>query len=387
MSQSLPAKPSLVYLKKQAKEMLAALCSGDPETVRTFAAYFSASDKVGLAQAQLALSREYGFTSWASLKRHVAKEEASAVESFINAAMAGRLEEARLLWHENRGVLQQSIAAVIVAGDVEALREVVRTSPEVVNSTQAPKNVPALCYACRSRLVGDSEFEGGIVAAVDLLLKSGADPNSFSWSEWGGEKWRETALYGAAGVLNHAGLTKLLIDAGADPNDNAIENGSYRGESLYHSCDHPGHNECLHLILDAKPDQVALDFCIIRKLDFEDIEGVRLFTDHGANLNAKKPRTALSHAILRGRSLETLTLLLDSGADPNQEDEDGTTPYVLSRRLASKEASALLEAYGAKADFQPYDAILIAAADGDEELVQKLTILHPDVMDQVSELG
>ena len=39
----------------------------------------------------------------------------------------------------------------------------------------------------------------------------------------------ESALYGACGVANHAGMTELQLDAGADPDDD---------ESLYHACEH-----------------------------------------------------------------------------------------------------------------------------------------------------
>lgn len=387
MSQSLPAKPSLVFLKKQAKDLLDAVRSGDPDAVKIVAACFSPAEKIGLAQVHLALAREYGFPSWSSLKRHVAKEESTVVESFIDAAIAGRLEDARQLWNENRELLRQNVASASIAGDVGAVKGIVQGSPSIVNEGVPPKKAPVLCYVCSSRLVADSEFETGILETVAFLLASDADPNSFTWSDWGGEKWRETALYGAAGVLNHAGLTKLLLRAGADPNDGAIDNGVYRGESLYHACDHPGHNECLHLILEAKPAQPALDYCILRKLDFEDIEGVKLFIEHGANLKAAKPRTALSHAILRGRSIEMLKLLLDSGADPNTPDEDGTTAYGLSRRLGNREASALLELYGAVGNFGPHDAILIAAADGDRERVRELSQAHPEILEQMSDLG
>src|ERR1700678_4279412 len=53
MSRQLPAKPNLQYLKKQAKELL------------------RSRQQRKLADAQLALSREYGFHSWADLKGHV----------------------------------------------------------------------------------------------------------------------------------------------------------------------------------------------------------------------------------------------------------------------------------------------------------------------------
>jgi ankyrin repeat protein len=53
MSRQLPEKPNLEFLKKQAKELLRSRQQGK------------------LADAQLALSKEYGFHSWADLKAHV----------------------------------------------------------------------------------------------------------------------------------------------------------------------------------------------------------------------------------------------------------------------------------------------------------------------------
>jgi ankyrin repeat protein len=85
--------------------------------------------------------------------------------------------------------------------------------------------------------------------------------------------------------------------------------------------------------------------------------------------------------------LNILQRLLAAGADPNQPDEDGTTAYVLARRLANKEASALLEAHGANRIFTVYDAILIAAADGDTETVQRLAKDHPDVLAAFTDHG
>ena len=54
---SLPARPSLTQLQKQAKELLRALKVRDPDAK--------------LADAQFAIAKEYGFDSWAKLKHHV----------------------------------------------------------------------------------------------------------------------------------------------------------------------------------------------------------------------------------------------------------------------------------------------------------------------------
>ena len=57
MSRELPARPNLEYLKNEAKDRLVDLRRADP--------------RAQLADAQHALSIEYGFASWPKLKEHV----------------------------------------------------------------------------------------------------------------------------------------------------------------------------------------------------------------------------------------------------------------------------------------------------------------------------
>ena len=64
---------------------------------------------------------------------------------------------------------------------------------------------------------------------------------------------RSDALEPTAADLKHASwgtrLTRLLLDAGADPNDRSDGDGP---ESLYHACEHAD-KTCLRLLLRAKP--------------------------------------------------------------------------------------------------------------------------------------
>src|SRR5258705_525537 len=81
MSKSLPSRPNLEQLKKQAKDFLKAHESGDAETLQRIQAnhpdYSNASKdgiraaKFSLGDAQLVIAREYGFASWPKLKEHV----------------------------------------------------------------------------------------------------------------------------------------------------------------------------------------------------------------------------------------------------------------------------------------------------------------------------
>jgi len=63
MPASLPPRPNLEWLRKTAKEHLTRLKADHPATK--------------LAEAQLAVAREYGFTSWRALKAHVIRQNAS----------------------------------------------------------------------------------------------------------------------------------------------------------------------------------------------------------------------------------------------------------------------------------------------------------------------
>ena len=49
--------------------------------------------------------------------------------------------------------------------------------------------------------------------------------------------------------------------------------------------------------------------------------------------------------------------------------------------------AGLLEAHGAKQEFGIHDAILIAAADGDTDLVRSLSLHHPEALTEFTELG
>src|SRR6266498_3061283 len=60
MPRPLPPHPSLEYLKKEAKQMLRELRRTNP--------------RARLAQTQLAVAKEYGFSTWAALKSHVERE-------------------------------------------------------------------------------------------------------------------------------------------------------------------------------------------------------------------------------------------------------------------------------------------------------------------------
>jgi hypothetical protein len=100
MSTSLPERPDLDQLRRQAKELRNAARRGDlvaAQRIGTHHPSVHASD-VSLAVAQLVVARELGFSSWPKLKPAIdslptASEENTA--AFVAASIEGRAENAK----------------------------------------------------------------------------------------------------------------------------------------------------------------------------------------------------------------------------------------------------------------------------------------------------
>ena len=95
---SLPLRPSLEHLQKQAKALLKAVIEGDRDAALKFRAarpaLAQASDteiaaaKLSLRDAQAAIAREYGFERWSDLRKRVAElsqRELAGLEAMQNA--------------------------------------------------------------------------------------------------------------------------------------------------------------------------------------------------------------------------------------------------------------------------------------------------------------
>jgi ankyrin repeat protein len=166
MSESLPPRPNLNWLKNRAKERLAELREADPATP--------------LAAALLAVARDYGFASWRQLK--------SSVEAQRAVAPPSPRGEADVL---------EAFKAVIRKGDAAALSALLDAEPVARASVNAP------LFAFDSRPITAARNHP---AVIDVLLAHGADINLKS--AWWAGGW---------GVLElvDASTAELLISRGA----------------------------------------------------------------------------------------------------------------------------------------------------------------------------
>ena len=95
-TRSLPDRPNLAQLRKQAKELLKRYLAGEPAAVTEVEQFERNPESADftLVDAQRVLARAYGFRSWPSLKQHV---DGLHVSAFCAAAEAGDVVTVRKL--------------------------------------------------------------------------------------------------------------------------------------------------------------------------------------------------------------------------------------------------------------------------------------------------
>ena len=151
------------------------------------------------------------------------------VDAFIEAACvpldayhsSGTLEHAQQLLGLHPEIASDSIFTAAILGDDAAVSWFLQEDPSYATAQGGPRGWDALTYLCFSRYLRlDPNRSGGFERTAEVLLDAGANPNT-GWYERNHQPepvW-ECALYGVAGVAHHAGLTRLLLERGADPND------------------------------------------------------------------------------------------------------------------------------------------------------------------------
>lgn len=363
---TLPASPDLSHLKKQAKDLLREAHAGDPAALTRFVAslpavhglslHALATRELRLHDAQSVVAREHGFRSWAELKGYVewkAVDRATRLATWLTWAYDGNPRQRRLavrMLREEPAFFSGDARLACALGDEAGVRLVLeRDAAWVHRSSGDPMPMPPLVAVTHSLLMLEPGFADGLMACARLLLAAGADVNGFRVLP----DCRLSALYGAAGKTHHPGMTKLLLEAGANPDDN---------ESLYHSVE-ARDSACTQLLLAAGA-QVSGTNALGHVLDYEKLDDLRSMLAHGGDINE---RPWVHHAILRGRSIGTIQVLLASGADPHRKNAHGISLFRYAQIHGRSDVAALLQAAGAGEPLSEVEQFLAACARGDEE--------------------
>lgn len=280
-TRSLPPRPNLDQLKRQAQELLRAYRGGDASAIaRVTAHYPGAPDALSLTEAQLVIAREYGFRSWAKLKQRVEMSDALA----------------ELTPHPRFG---EALAA-LDAGDVEALRRLLAADPTLVH---ARTNLDAqhgyfagatLLHHVAGNPWRDNLLPKNIVDIARVLLEAGADVRARTLGTNGGPTM---GLLVTGKQASDAGVTGPLMDL-------LLEYGAHLDVTREDALDQPLANHApaaaeKMIALGAKPDVLAA--AALGKMDmlhgFFDAEG-RLRMRPRRNAVEMSERDAIGLALL-----------------------------------------------------------------------------------------
>jgi ankyrin repeat protein len=234
----------------------------------------------------------------------------TSLETFIAAAIwHGSLDKADAILAAEPALARSSIFPAAILGDDESVRRFLAADPAAATAVSGPYGASALVYLCFSKYLRLGRTSTpAFVRAATALLDAGADPNGGFRSTGDYPEW-ETALYGAAGVAHHAELTRLLLERGADPNDE---------ETPYHSPETYDNDALKVLVESGKLTEASLSMMLLRKTDWHDYEGIKYLLERGVapNYSTRWGKTALHNAVISDNRLAIVDVLLDHGADP-----------------------------------------------------------------------
>ena len=310
---------SLENLKKQAKSLLKSVRDNDGAALERIAPYVKDDASFKLNDAQLVISRELGFASWAKLKTFLVE----SVGALVAAANNGDMDAARAMVAREPRLAQapRALFRAAAMGRVDVIRLLVEHGADVNAAT-----VEDSSYVGTPLLAATEMLNQG-PDTVALLLELGADPNL----EAGGETPLHMAMGTYARTSDKHDVIELLLDAGATHDQPEAVMAIHRGRI-----------DLLAAQLDANPKLVYRHFEEVDYLwlpfnrpgptllhiaaDYNEVEMGRLLLSRGADINARAGggdgqspifHTVASWSVVSpgGHCLPFLELLLAHGAD------------------------------------------------------------------------
>jgi ankyrin repeat protein len=403
----LHARPNLEQYKKQAKDLVKNCALNGSNALTRIARHHPRFHKLSssdiqsghftLADAQLVIAREHGFESWPKFARHIETLHLirsiavldDPVAAFIEVACvprhsghgSGTLEHAEMILAKYPQVAASNIHTAAILADEAGVRNFLAQDPKSATATGGPHGWDALTYLCFSRYLRlDPARSQAFVRTARALLDAGASANT-GWREMidypNPRPILESAIYGVAGIARHPELTRLLLEWGADPNDE---------ETPYHVPETYDNTVMKVLLESGRLNDTSVTWMLVRKTDLHDEEGLRILLEAGADPNAmtRWGDNALHHALRRDNSLQIIGLLLDHAADPTLKNSgDGRSATAMAAHRGRGDVLALLVQRGVNLDLNAVDRLIAACAKGDGEAISAIITQEPRLQDKL----
>ncbi|MEJ8572859.1 ankyrin repeat domain-containing protein [Microbaculum marinum] len=373
---------NLDYLRKAAKDLKRAIASGETDARARFEAVFPGSRDPKLADCLHVIARENGYESWPKLKLDVELRRADRDELAARLATAlyyGRPRPVERILTIAPDIAETNFPLQLALFEEDRVRAVLDAEPERVTVAEKAAEASRLALDPLTRVCISPYFRirpdlaDTQLRIVRHLIDLGADPNVRH--EWPDDpKVKLSVLYAAMCVARNLPLAELLLEAGADPNDN---------ECAYHACEFETLEEMRLLLKHGVtfPGTNAL----FRMLDFDKLEGVELLLQNGADPNEHLNHggNALRHAIRRGRDGRFADLLIRYGADTSQPDK-GRSPYALAAVHGNSSMMEALARHGLETDLSREERFLAAVVSGRRRDALELWAQDKDIVSRLS---
>ena len=379
MSTSLPERPDLDQVRRQAKELRDAARNGEAAARERFARHHPSvqASETSLAAAQLVIARELGFSSWPTLKAAVdaaAAAPGGRAHQLVAASIEGRLQEAAALLQTDPALGGRSLLAAVVLGDADSVRPP-RRERRGGGGRRRRAGLAARSLRCYSPWHQIQPVRAaGLAAVVRLLLDAGASPNTNNGAFRDGYR---SALKGAV-ELNNPDVVQVLLDSGANPDDGrCIEQAADRRDP-----------RCLDLLL-ARGARVSGTWALGAAVYADDAKAVSLLIEALRTARgevAGEATNGLADAAAANASSEVVAALLAGGADPDVHDSDaGRSALRCAVRAGDEETTALLIGHGAVDDSTDVDRFIGACLVGDRFRAESLLGAHPELRERLTE--
>jgi ankyrin repeat protein len=308
--------------------------------------------------------------------------EAASVPLDGSGHATGTLDRAREILAAHPDVAAADIYAAAVLGDEPGVRRFLASDPRHATAKGGPRGWDALTYLCFSRFLRlDPARSDGFVGSARALLDAGASAGTgFFAKDHQPAPEFESAVYGAAGIAHHPELTKLLLDYGADPNDN---------ETPYHVIETYDNRAMKVLVESGKLSADSMATLLLRKHDWHDYDGIKWLLDHGAGANRMSgwKRTPFFQAVQRDNSIDIIALSLDHGADPAIGSETRSAAALAARR-GRGDVLDLFATRGIRVELTGVDRLIAACARNDAAAIRSTAAREPRlVRDLIAEGG
>ena len=378
---TLPAHPNLDQLRRQAKDLLRAVKSGDADALSELR---RVSERDTLDAAQLAVARRYGFASWAKLKIGVEARNVELAEQAIAFCQASvnRIGVAVRMLEATPELAGYSFATAVVLGDAARVAEDLRRDPSLASRSDPRWGWSPLHLASASRWCQlDPARAEGLRAIAEMLLDAGVDPTvptSGARRDW--SPLRCVVASANSGPSNRP-LAELLLERGAVPNDHDLYLAGFA---------HDRHQLLPLLLAHVRNPCETVAQAPAAPISNDDADSVRMLLEAGADPNHYKddngqPVPIVWAAVRAGCGAALLNLLLAHHADPNCAGPDGHTPFRLATAAGETGLADLLRRYGAADTATPIDRFLSACRRADRAEAERLLGGDPTLLGQLTD--